>query len=142
MPEPQSRPLKLDESAASADPSLPAFLTRPAGAPVYHGFPVVPETLTDGWCFNAITDPFDPSGADSGDAFVVAPDGTRAGLIWDVGVGEPIEIRPPEPERWGVYQVWFPRPVVTMDDLIHCFQSVLPQLQRIYRQVHRSSQQQ
>ena len=37
--------------------------------------------------------------------------------------------------RWGVYQVWFPRPVYTVDDLVSNFRSVLPQLQKIHAKV-------
>jgi hypothetical protein len=36
-------PLRFDPNAASADPALPAFLARPAGAG-HHGFPLVEET--------------------------------------------------------------------------------------------------
>jgi len=132
---PKSRPLKLDETAQSASPELPAFLARPEGAPVYHGFPIVPETMTDGWCFGAITEYAHADGCESGDAFVVAPDGSRAGLVWDVGEGEPTEICAPDESRWGVYQIWFPRPIRTTDDLVACFRAVLPQLQRIYERV-------
>jgi hypothetical protein len=41
---PNSKPLKVDETAASASPALAAFLVRPESAPVYHRFPIVPET--------------------------------------------------------------------------------------------------
>src|SRR2546426_6028848 len=57
-------------------------------------------------------------------------DGTRAGLVWDVGEGEIQEICPPDPERWGVYQVWFPRLVHNVDDLCDCFAHVLPALRK------------
>jgi hypothetical protein len=39
----------LDPNARSADPALPAFLARPEDAPVYHGFPILEESLTEGW---------------------------------------------------------------------------------------------
>jgi hypothetical protein len=135
----KSKPLKLDDTSASASPELPAFLARPEGAPVYHGFPIVPETMTDGWCLGAISEYADQAGCNFGDAFVVAPDNSRAGLVWDVGVGEPVEIDPPSQTRWGVYQIWFPRPIRTTDDLVACFRVVLPQLQRIYERIQRSA---
>ncbi len=50
----------------------------------YYG-PFVPETLIDGWCYGAITEflePDNPCGCDSGDGFVVAPDGSYCGLVW------------------------------------------------------------
>ena len=128
----RGRYLKLDEQAASASPGLPAFLAPPEGALVYHGFPIIRETLTDGWCFGAITEYADAGGCDSGDGFVVAPDGSRAGLVWDVGQGEIAQISPPDAGRWGVYQVWFPKPIRTTDDLVQCFRAVLPQLQRMH----------
>src|SRR5437016_2987030 len=79
MADTDGKPLRLDASAKSASPDLPTFLSRPAGAPVYHGFAVVEETLVDGWVFGTISDYEDPSGCEWGDAFVIAPDGTRGG---------------------------------------------------------------
>jgi hypothetical protein len=136
MAEPiKSRPLKLDHAAKSASSNLPAFLARPKDAPVYHGFPIVPETMTNGWCFGAITEYANANGCDSGDAFVVAPDGSRAGLVWDVGEGEPTEICAPNDARWGVYQIYFPNVIRTTNDLVSCFRAVLPELQKIYEKV-------
>ena len=129
---PQGTQLKLDDAAAIASPDLPDFLAKPDGAHAYHRFPLVPETMTDGWCLGAITEYEDPDGCDSGDAYVVAPDGSRAGLVWDVGTGKIGEICPPDKSRWGIYQVWFKRPVRTTDDLVAAFRTVLPELQGIY----------
>jgi hypothetical protein len=126
--EPTSERLILDANAASASADQSAFLSKPPGAPVYHGFPLILETSIDGWCYGAITEFANPSGCTEGDGFVQAPDGTRVGLVWDVGVGDLQEISPPDPERWGVYQVWFPRPVQSVDDLCQCFAHVLPLL--------------
>src|SRR5581483_5777151 len=109
---PQGKPIRLDPNAESADPSLPAFIARPAGAPVYHGFPLLEESRTaDGWCFGVISDPDCPEGRNWGDAFIVAPDNTRAGIIWHVG---PVEVEvsiPPEKDRWGVYALGIPHEV-------------------------------
>ncbi len=128
--EPKSKRLVLDGNAASASVDQSAFLSKPLGAPVYHGFPLIPETSIDGWLYGAITEFADASGCSEGDGFVQAPDGTRAGLVWDVGEGEIQEICPPDPERWGVYQVWFPRLVHNVDDLCDCFAHVLPALRK------------
>lgn len=126
------RRILTDPHAASSDPSLPAFIARPAGSPVYHGFVVVPETLTEGWCLGAITEFEVPDGCTSGDAFVIAPDGSRAGLVWEVG-DQPLEvIMAPEPDRWGVYAIWFPAPTRTVQDLVSNFRFVLPQLKGAY----------
>ncbi len=135
---PKAKSLRLDETAESANPELPGFLARPEGAPVYHGFGVVEETETDGWFFGAITEFIDPDGCESGDGFVVAPDGSRAGIVWEVGKQDMQEILPPDEGRWGVYAVWFPRKVQTIDDLVFNFRHVLPDLQRKYVEVKRS----
>lgn len=131
------RKLVLDDTAISGESDLPAFLARPEGAPVYHGFPIVPETRTDGWCLGAITENEDPNGCNSGDAYVVAPDGSRAGLVWDVAKGKVSEICPPEQGRWGVYQIWFSQPIRTTEDLVDRFRDVLPELQTIYDRLSR-----
>ena len=98
---------------------------EPAGLPVYHGYVVVPETYIDGWVLGEVT-PF--LGEDSGDGFVVAPGGTQASLLWEVGEGDLVEIVGPTAVRWGVYAVSFPRPMQTHQDLIENFRTVLPAL--------------
>jgi len=121
-----------DPDAPSSDPNLPAFLAKPAGSPVYHGFVIVPETYTEGWCLGSITEFEDPKGCTDGDAYVIAPDGSRAGLVWEVG-NEPLqEIMAPDSERWGVYAIWFPSPTRTVQDLVNNFRFVLPQLKEAY----------
>ncbi len=129
--------LMLDDTAVSTDSDLPAFLAKPDDAPVYHGFPIVPETMTDGWSLGAITEYEDPDGCDSGDAYVVAPDGSRAGIVWDVGDGKVSEICPPDETRWGVYQVWFSKPICTTKDLVERFREVLSELQKVFDQIHK-----
>ena len=125
-----------DPTAETSDPSLPGFLARPVGSPVYHGFVVVPETYTDGWCLGAITDFIDPSGCTFGDAFVIAPDGSRAGLVWEVGTDPLQQILPPGPGRWGVYAVSFPHSMRTVDDMVSAFRAILPQLKLAYDQAN------
>ena len=128
-----------DPNAKPRTSGEPPFLSQPEGAPVYHGFPLVEETRIDGWCFGAITAFEDPEGCDYGDGFVVAPDGSRAGLMWAVGDFRIHEAVPADERRWGVYEVPFPKIVRTVEDLVECFRSVLPELQRIYRQVTAST---
>ena len=127
-----SRKLVLDPTAETPDPNEPAFIARPPGSPVYHGFVIVPETYIDGWVLGEITGYI---GAEDGDGFVVAPDGSRAGLVWEVGDGTFTEILPPEPHRWGVYAIWFPHEMHTMDDLISNFRSVLPILKMQHEKI-------
>lgn len=130
------RPMRVDPEASSADPALPAFLAR-QGAPVYHGFPLVPESRQDGWVFGTISEFEDPAGRDWGDAFVVAPDGARAGIVWSVGTFPTKEVCPPDAGRWGVYAFAVPRPVRTADDMVRCFQAMLPELKAIHARVRR-----
>ena len=130
-----SKPLVLDETSESSNPELPAFLSRPEDAPVYHGFVLVEETKTDGWCFGAITAFEDPEGCKGGDGFVVAPDGARAGLVWEVGAQEMEEVLSPDEGRWGVYAVWFPRAVKNTADLVFNFRHVLPELKKKYEEM-------
>lgn len=97
---PDGKRILTDPTADSASSDLPAFIARPEGAPVYHGFPIVEATLTDGWRFGAISAfEDDPEGCNGGDGFVVAPDGSRAGIVWEVGDFATHEICPPIPDR-------------------------------------------
>jgi hypothetical protein len=130
-----SMPLTTDQSAESSSPDLPAFLSRPEGAPVYHGFPLIPETETDGWTYGAITDPIDDLGCEGGDGYVVAPDGSRAGLVWEVGNIDFSEVCEPTPARWGVYSVGFLRPIRSIDDLIANFRHILPALKAKHEEI-------
>lgn len=133
-----SKPLRLDPSAESESADKPAFLTRPQEAPVYYGFPLIEGSKTHEWYYGAITEFEDPEGCEAGDGFVQAPNGERAGLVWQVGTGEVYEILPPDEERWGVYGVWFPRLVRNTDDIVFNFRFVLPELQTIYERINRS----
>ena len=128
-----SKAMRLDETARSANSSLPAFLDAPA----YYGFPLIEETRIDGWCYGAVTDfeqPDAPDGCHFGDGFVEAPDGSRAGLVWQTDVDSIEEILPPDAKRWGVWGIGFPRPVQTVADLVYNFRQVLPDLQEKHRQ--------
>jgi hypothetical protein len=49
------RPLAIDGKAESASPTEPAFIARPEGAPVYHGFVVLDEISVDGFTLGKIT---------------------------------------------------------------------------------------
>lgn len=105
----QARPegllLASDPTAETADPKLPAFIAPPPGAPAYHGFPVLDEIGVEGFTLGLISDSLS-SPSSWGDAFVVAPDGRRAGLVWEV-----VEDRyfntliGPDVKRWGVFGV-------------------------------------
>jgi hypothetical protein len=51
---PKGLSLRLDSSSESSNPALPAFIARPAGAPLYHGFAILDATV-DGWKIGAIS---------------------------------------------------------------------------------------
>ena len=102
---------------------------------MYHGFPIVPETETDGWIYGAISDYDVGSPQTEGDGFVIAPDGSRAGIVWATDSPDFEEILPPDQARWGVYGVRFPRAVSSVNDLVINFRAVLPALQQRFQQV-------
>lgn len=79
----KGRPLAVDPNTASDSPTERALIARPAGAPVYHGFQVLEDVVVEGFTFGKITD-FEAEPRQEGDAFVVAPDNSRAGLVWEV----------------------------------------------------------
>jgi hypothetical protein len=129
--QPRGAPLRLDPEARSDDSTLPAFLARPKDAPVYHGFPLLEQSRTeDGWCFGTISEPDCSEGSDWGDAFVVAPDGSRAGIIWEVGTSVMEATGPPDEDRWGVFHVGFARRVHEELELVEQLQEWLPELRR------------
>ena len=130
--------LLYDPNSLSADPKLPGFLARPADAPVYHGFPVVPETATDGWVYGAITAFEGAEPQTEGDGYVVAPDGSRAGIVWATDTSDFYEIIPPDETRWGVYGLRFPRPVTSRDDLVFNFRTILPTLKERFAKLRKT----
>jgi hypothetical protein len=80
----KGRPVAIDHNAQSARiPTEPAFVARPAGSPVYHGFFGLDDLAVDGFTLGKITD-WEAEPCETGDAFVIAPDGSRAGLVWEV----------------------------------------------------------
>ncbi len=75
-----------------------------------------------------ITD-WDTHPSSEGDAFVVAPDGSRAGLVWEIGGQTAVEsISAPEPGRWGVWAVTFTVPMRTREDARRNLAAIVPLL--------------
>lgn len=128
----KGKKLALDEKAISTSEELPAFIAKPAGKPAYYGFQLLKETHTEGWTYGIINEHISERGCGYGDGFVEAPDGSRAGIIWQVGDMETVTVIPPEANRWGVYSMGFPKVIYTMEDLIFCFKTILPELKRLY----------
>jgi hypothetical protein len=126
--QPASRRLAIDEQAESADPALPAFLPRPADAPVYHGFPVIDGVEADGFHLGMITD-FLSEPARECDAYVIAPDGSRAGLVWESGCAAYFrQVLAPEQGRWGVWAAGLPLPMTTAREALSYLAALVPQL--------------
>lgn len=124
----KGKPLAIDSNATSASPTEPAFVARPKGAPVYHGFAVLQDVSAEGFTFGAITD-FEAEPCNTGDAFVVAPDGSRAGLVWEVSATKYIEeVCPFEGDRWGVWAVSFPHAMENRENARRNLVAVLPDL--------------
>jgi len=130
--DPKPRPLCVDPDAKSADGDLPAFMARPEGEPVYYGFVILDDVEVDRFKLGMITD-FESSPRD-GDAFVVAPDDTRAGLVWDVGEYQGLEeVCPIEAGRWGVWGVSFPEPMEDKQAMTRNLAFILPDLKEKYK---------
>jgi len=125
---PKGRPLAIDATAQSASPTEPAFIARPEGAPVYYGFVVLDDLTVDGFTLGKITD-WEAEPCETGDAFVIAPDGSRAGLVWEVCdppyFQETMRI---EADRWGVWGVGFRLPMNSRDNARRNLESILPEL--------------
>jgi len=128
--------IRTDPTAKSASPDDPPFVAKPPGAPVYYGFPILESSLTDGWKLGVITDPQDPNASDFLDGFVVAPDGSRAGVVWELAVTELSQILGPSPGRWGVFSIPLSRPVHNDDELIGEFRRALPALKELWIKAH------
>jgi hypothetical protein len=65
-----------------------------------------------------------------GDAWVLAPDGSAASLIWELG--DPVlfeETIPPDPNgRWGTYSVRLPLPLTSDAEAAAYLTALLPEL--------------
>jgi hypothetical protein len=62
------RPLAVSQTAQSSSPTEPAFVARPEGAPVYHGFVVLDDVKVDGFTLGKITE-WEAEPCETGDAF-------------------------------------------------------------------------
>lgn len=136
-PEPRGRPLAVDPSAVSASQTEPAFIAPPAGAPVYHGFQILRGVVVEGFTFGKITD-FEAVPCKEGDAFVVAPDNSRAGLVWEISDKSYFqEICAPDAERWGVWGVSFPHSMTSHENVRKNLESILPELKERWKEWRR-----
>jgi hypothetical protein len=120
-------PIKQDPEASSTS-NLPAFVDPPAGAPPYHGFSIQEDVQVEGFTFGVITE-FEETETDWGDAFVIAPDGSRAGLVWSISDTHYFDqVMEPDERRWCVWGVGFDAPMKTKDDARRNLARIVPQL--------------
>lgn len=123
----------MDPKAVSAQPGTPAFLAPPKGSPIYYGFVVLEDVVAGGFTMGKITD-FEAEPTDVGDGFVIAPDGSRCGLVWEVFQKAYFqEVCPHEPGRWGVWGVSFPHPMNSRENARRNLEFILPNLKEEWR---------
>jgi hypothetical protein len=93
-------------------------------------FPALNDVVVEGFTLGAITD-FEAEACEYGDAFVIAPDGSRAGLVWEVSE-QPYftEVLPLEHSRWGVWGVSVQHPMKSRDDARENLAAILPNLKQ------------
>jgi hypothetical protein len=123
-----SHAIAVDGDVERVNSKITAFFARPKGTPVYYGFKIFHDVVIDGFVFGAITD-FESQPSKDGDAFVIAPDSSRAGLVWTVS-NEPIfgEVCPIKADRWGVWEVAFPLEMTSRENIRLNLATILPQL--------------
>src|SRR5437016_8526067 len=126
----KGRPLAIDPNAVSASSTEPAFIAEPPGAPVYHGFPLLDDVIVEGFTLGKITD-FEIEPCKEGDAFVIAPDNSRAGLVWEIGDKVAVsQIGALEADRWGVWAVSFPHSMNSRENARKNLELIVPTLKK------------
>ena len=104
--------------------------TRMPTESTYNSASVIAASERDGWVLGYVGEPWPgPWPKKSGDLFVADPEGWQAGLAWESSGPTIVKIGGPSEGRWGVFQVLFPLPVMSEQDLIKNFHLVLPLLQ-------------
>ena len=121
--------LALDLSADSDDETVLPFMSPPKGSEPYHGFKVLQNVTHEGFTFGAITDFVKRPGLLTGDAFIVAPDGSRAGLEWRL-TNEVylLEMAMYNDARWGVWMAGIRHPMIDEDAALANLVELVPLL--------------
>lgn len=123
--------LAIDHDAATADPGKPAFMAPPPGSQPYHGFLVLDEVSAEGFTWGAITMLGSPVA--TLDGFVVAPDGSRAGIEWrKSSESYVLKLADPTPERWGVWRAGFVDDIVDEPSAEAALRAVIDQLRAMW----------
>lgn len=69
-----------------------------------------------------------------GDGYVLAPDGSRCGLLWECCGEQAINlVLEPEPDRWGVYFVSLPHSLHGPGDARQFLEAARPQLEPLWK---------
>jgi hypothetical protein len=102
------------------------FLDYSSDFPVYHGFSLLEGLEVEGFMLGKIGD---FAGVTHGEAFVIAPDGSRAGILWEISTQSYFEnVFPIEFNRWGVWAVSFPHLMKSSEDARRNFAAIVPVL--------------
>jgi len=95
----------------------------------YNTANLIASSERDGWLLGYIGTPWPgPWPKTNGDLFVSDPDGWQAGVAWESGGPDLVQISGVSEGRWGVFQVLFRLPVMSEHDLVRNFHLVLPAL--------------
>ncbi len=134
--------LAIDLDAISSRAGEPAFMAPPAGAQPYYGFQLLPEVEVSGFILGTITDFLRHQNLDTGDGFIQAPDGSRAGLEWRMS-SEPyvLMMAPPTANRWGVWMVGFTHRMDSLDAALANLTIAQPALEDRWRRWHEARSQ-
>jgi hypothetical protein len=101
----------------------------------YGGSPVMVETGHEGFVYGAVT----PIGQETGrgTGFLQGPDGSRAGIQWELSDDGPYIMRLEKPghDHWGVYRLGFTSPVRTVADLRANLTALMPKLVILYSRI-------
>jgi hypothetical protein len=89
---------------------------------------VLADVVVDGFTLGAITD-FEAEPTAEGDSFLIAPDNSRAGLVWEVSDAQSFEqICDETDDRWGVWAVSFPLPMTSRENARTNLAAIVPML--------------
>lgn len=99
--------------------------------PAYNEYPVLAGTDMAGFAYGSIL-PLEESRV-RGAGFLQGPDGSRAGLQWELADTPFImKVEGPDAHGWGIYRVGFTRPVDSVSDLTANLHDLLPRLRILY----------
>jgi hypothetical protein len=98
----------------------------------YDSGKILAASERDGWVLGYVGIPWPgPWPKRNGDMFVADPEGWQAGIAWETSGPKIVTILEASGDRWGVFQVLFPLPVMSEEDLIQNFHLVLPLLKEM-----------